>query len=462
MNARAYIRVSSERQTLGASLETQRAAIREYARAHNLTIVHEYTDILSGTRDDRPRYQSLLADSKPGEVILVWRVDRIGRKKSELFRLFEWCKLHHIGLVSVTQPEMSNELARDIMSVLAAYESQQLAERIVPNQMARAQEGRWMSKPPAYYVIGEDGHLAPGPNAADAQRMWDTVLATGNLTTTAAAFGYRPETLRGIVLNRVYIGEVRWRGIVVTDAHPPIVRRETWEAVETLLRDRNRARRREHYGTALLTGFVYVADTDVRMYHQHWKYHTKKKGVQVLRYYRSQPFVERPPHSVRAEDAERAVIERLAALELTRGEVTTATRELRALARTDPYKAERAKIARRIAALEREMIETARMEAQRRVTAHEADTMRAIQRRDLQSAEAARDALPPPPDTARTRAALALRLNLGALVRRAYAEGNIAALRPLVEAFIERVEIWGGEAMPVWKMPEREIRVKMR
>lgn len=56
----AYVRVSSSRQEMGASLDTQRAAIRHYAEMHGIVIRHEYCDILSGTRDDRPRFCGII------------------------------------------------------------------------------------------------------------------------------------------------------------------------------------------------------------------------------------------------------------------------------------------------------------------------------------------------------------------------------------------------------------------
>src|SRR5260370_28993256 len=61
-SALLYMRVSSDDQAReGTSLDAQLAECRRYALAHEWAIDGEFTDVMSGTRDDRPQYQGLLA-----------------------------------------------------------------------------------------------------------------------------------------------------------------------------------------------------------------------------------------------------------------------------------------------------------------------------------------------------------------------------------------------------------------
>lgn len=453
--ARAYLRVSTARQEQGASLTTQREAIATYARQHDLTLVHEYVDILSGSRDDRPRYKQMLIDLAPSEVVLVWRLDRIGRKKSELFRFFEWCKQHRIGLISVTQPEMSNELARDIMSVLAAYESQQIAERVLPGMATRVEQGKWVSKPPYYYRIGPDHTLIPAENAGDAQKVWDAVLATGSIERAAAMYGLNTLNLRVMLKCRTYLGETVWNGIVMPNTHPAIVSRETWEAVDALRNARKTQKRRERRDTALLTGFIYVADTDQRLY----SYTRLRRTEGINRYYVTKAGNHTPYHSIRADDADQAVIDGLIGLSVNQAQLREIESEERESSRDDPHKRERASLRRKIAALDTERIETARMEAQRRITSIEADRMHAQQDRERAGHVARLDTLPPPWDAAAV-ASMRARLDLAARIEYAQAKGDVVTLRLLVEAFIARVEVWGGEGGRGYRwLPPREVRI---
>lgn len=432
----AYIRVSTERQSLGASLDTQRGAIRQYAETHGIAIRHEYLDILSGTRDDRPRYSQMLSELRSGDCVLVWRLDRVGRRKSELFRFFEWCKQHGVGLVSVTQPEMSNELARDIMSVIAAFESQQIAERVMPNMLARALEGRWVSRAPRWYVIAPDGHLAPAPDHEDAQRAFALFVATGSLLGTATAYGTTARTMARHLRSRAYLGEAIWAGVVARGAHPAIVDTATWEAANALLDGRARGRRRARPDTALLTGYLYVGGTERRLYRQpdarrgNHRYATRNEGGGGARY------------SVRCDAADRWAVDRLASLTLTRAARVALLRDLRERARHDPHKAARARLLRRRASLERERDGTAAMLARGQIDRARWERLDARLARDLAAVATQIAAVPAPHESATVAAAATLRIDLAARVRAAWDAGNVAALRILLEAFVARIEVF--------------------
>jgi hypothetical protein len=134
-------------------------------------------------------------------------------------------------------------------------------------------------------------------------------------------------------------------------------------------------------------------------------------------------------------------------------------REMRARSRDDPHKRERATLRRKIAALDAERIETARMEARRRITPAEADRMRAEQGRERAGHAAALAALPGEWDAAAV-ATLHFRVRLAERVEAAYATGNVAALRLLIEAFVSRVEVWRGEtSRAYYRQPPREVRI---
>jgi site-specific DNA recombinase len=54
-----YLRVSTDEQAReGVSLDAQLAECRRYAARLGWVLGAEYADVLSGTRDDRPRYQA--------------------------------------------------------------------------------------------------------------------------------------------------------------------------------------------------------------------------------------------------------------------------------------------------------------------------------------------------------------------------------------------------------------------
>jgi len=38
-----------------------------------------YTDTASGTKADRPQWNACLADLRPGDTLIIWKIDRLGR-----------------------------------------------------------------------------------------------------------------------------------------------------------------------------------------------------------------------------------------------------------------------------------------------------------------------------------------------------------------------------------------------
>src|SRR5262245_12251325 len=71
-----YTRVSSLAQAAdGLSLDAQIAGCRRYAAAHGWRLGETFTDVQSGKRDDRPRYQAMLAHvrelRRQGESVVV-------------------------------------------------------------------------------------------------------------------------------------------------------------------------------------------------------------------------------------------------------------------------------------------------------------------------------------------------------------------------------------------------------
>src|SRR5215203_3943970 len=70
-----YTRVSTEEQAReGVSLDAQLAECRTYAARQGWVLGSEFQDVLSGTRDDRPAYQALLAEARRHHIEDKWAV----------------------------------------------------------------------------------------------------------------------------------------------------------------------------------------------------------------------------------------------------------------------------------------------------------------------------------------------------------------------------------------------------
>src|SRR4051794_4736487 len=128
VEALIYTRVSSDRQTDGASLDVQLGEARAYAARQGFVLGHEYTDVMSGKRDDRPQYQAMLAEvrrlSSEGRrvAVVVWRLDRLGRRLLE--RVQRRSELRDLGASthSVMEGGEVTDLVANILGSVAEEE----------------------------------------------------------------------------------------------------------------------------------------------------------------------------------------------------------------------------------------------------------------------------------------------------------------------------------------------------
>jgi DNA invertase Pin-like site-specific DNA recombinase len=75
MLARSYLRASTDEQDATRA----RAAVESFAAEHGLNIVGTYLENESGAKLARPELFRLIADSRPGDVLLIEQVDRLSR-----------------------------------------------------------------------------------------------------------------------------------------------------------------------------------------------------------------------------------------------------------------------------------------------------------------------------------------------------------------------------------------------
>ena len=135
-----YIRVSSE--TDRQNFDLQRDALI----AVGVDSRHLFEDRASGSRTDRPGLAQAIAFVRPGDVLVVWKLDRLGRSLTHLIEIISTLKKNQVAFRSLTEgmdtTTASGELFFHVFGALAQYERALIKERVTAGLIAARPHAR--------------------------------------------------------------------------------------------------------------------------------------------------------------------------------------------------------------------------------------------------------------------------------------------------------------------------------
>jgi DNA invertase Pin-like site-specific DNA recombinase len=119
-----YARVSTQDQNLSGQLEALKAAGADLV----------FKEKISGARADRPQLAKLMASLKTGDVVLVTKLDRLGRSTRELFDLIERIGKADASFRSLGDPlwdtsSSQGRLLSTLLAAIAEFERDLIKER---------------------------------------------------------------------------------------------------------------------------------------------------------------------------------------------------------------------------------------------------------------------------------------------------------------------------------------------
>jgi len=176
MKAAAYARVS----TVDQEPENQLQELRRYVEARGWTAT-EYVDRgVSGAKDRRPALDRLLADARRRrfDVLVCWRLDRLGRNLRHLVTLIDELTALRIGFASLGEgidtQTPSGRLQLHILAALAEFERERIRERVLAGLQRARTQGKRLGRPrkaPATIAI-------PGGSVRAAAQAWGVSKST--------------------------------------------------------------------------------------------------------------------------------------------------------------------------------------------------------------------------------------------------------------------------------------------
>jgi site-specific DNA recombinase len=211
------------------------------------------------------------------DVLLVYRVDRLTRSLRDLVTLLD--DLDRAGVVfrSATEPfDTATAMGRMLVQMLgmfAQFERDTIIDRVIAGMERKAAAGKWKGgrRPFGYQVNSATSTLVPDPAEAGVVRLaFDlytrdrhgarTIASAlndrGHRTTTGGTWSAH-QVVR-VLSNRVYLGELTFRGITTTRCHPPIIENGTFADAQRILaaRGEDYSKRAANGSDYLLTGLM--------------------------------------------------------------------------------------------------------------------------------------------------------------------------------------------------------------
>jgi DNA invertase Pin-like site-specific DNA recombinase len=172
-----YARVSTDDQTL----DRQRERLREAGCERLLE------EKISGARRDRPELARLLDQLRPGDVVVVTRLDRLARSTGNLLEIAEAIRVKDAGLLSLAEPwvDTTSPAGRMVLTVfagIAEFERELIRQRTDEGRQAAKKRGVTFGRPPK---------LRP-----DQQELVSRLLQEGrSVSEVARTFNVHPATI---------------------------------------------------------------------------------------------------------------------------------------------------------------------------------------------------------------------------------------------------------------------------
>lgn len=131
-----YARVSTIDQNLDLQMDALRAA----------GCGHIYKDVASGSKTERPGLDQALAYLREGDMLVVWKLDRLGRSLGHLIEIVDSLEKRNIAFKSLQESLDSStsggKLIFHIFGAIAQFERELIRERTLAGLKAARARGR--------------------------------------------------------------------------------------------------------------------------------------------------------------------------------------------------------------------------------------------------------------------------------------------------------------------------------
>lgn len=320
MKAAAYARYSTDKQTEN-SIAYQMQAITKYCLDHNIDLCAAYSDEgESGTNTNREGFQALVeaAERHEFDAVVVYDISRGSRDVVDWFAFRKAMRAAGVQVISTSQQlgditDPSCFLTELITAGLGQHMVLDTRKKSMAGMMERAKKGLYCGgHAPLGYDI-KDGLYLINRTEAEIVRLIFQSYANGEsyrqilekLQGKTGKFGrpFGKNSFNSILSNERYIGVYKWNErnirvmrkwaggkktdnpVVLKDAIPPIIDKDTWERVQKRMKENKKNASNKAKREYLLSGLIECASCGAT-YVGHCNVAKRKDGsIRENRYY---------------------------------------------------------------------------------------------------------------------------------------------------------------------------------
>lgn len=271
-----YIRVSTEMQVDGYSLEGQKHYIKRYAEREGMIVKDIYEELGRSGKDveNRPAFQKMLKDIASGlaiDYVLVYKLSRFGRNVADTLTSLEFIQSYGVNLIAteegIDSSQAIGKLLISVLSAVAEIERVNIIEQTMNGRKEKARQGKWNGGFAPYGYDLVNGELKIAEDEAPVIKQIFDLYANTNKGINGVAKelsiqGIRKKvrhngkldywtshSLKSILDNPVYVGKIAYgrrskekikgthpyhivpqNDYIITDGlHEPIITEDIWE-----------------------------------------------------------------------------------------------------------------------------------------------------------------------------------------------------------------------------------------
>ena len=256
------VRVSSEEQEQGYSLDAQLANLQSYAERKGLEVIQVFRIIESSTKGHRPEFERMIefiGKQKQRTALIVDCVDRLQRSFTHtpvLNALMEKdsLEIHFVreGNVIDKNANSMQKMMWNMGTVMAQSYTDQLADNVKRSIKHKIAKGEWIAKAPLGYRHEPDGktgrsNIVVDPDRAILIQRMFLEYATGTvsfaeLRRMTIEWGLRSDKGNALMLQTVcdtinnpfYVGQMKIKGVLYPHNYPTFISQDLFDACQAV------------------------------------------------------------------------------------------------------------------------------------------------------------------------------------------------------------------------------------